>query len=120
MYNPDTDLLFPLRVLPTLRDLRSEPWRNLIDSIISAGPDSLEQMSFILMMARMNNCGTCNSDSYRALNGCSSCTSQSLKRSHESDEVLIVTFHATRREVEQYLYKKNIPYQGEPFNLIEK
>ncbi len=60
MYNPDTDLLFPPRALPALRNLRCTAWQELVSSVIMAGSGSLELISFILMMARMNNCSTCN------------------------------------------------------------
>jgi hypothetical protein len=103
MYNPDTDLLFPPRILPALRDLRGITWRELVTSVSEAGANSLEEIAFVLMMARMNNCATCNSDSYRAMNGCTFCTKQSLKRFHESDQTLIEIFHTTKREVEKFL-----------------
>jgi hypothetical protein len=106
MYNPDTDLLFPPRVLPALRDLRGAAWQDLVTSVIDSGPDSSALMAFVLMMARMNNCGTCNADSYRAMNGCTVCAKQSLKRFHESDEMLAKLYELARGEVEQYLKGK--------------
>ena len=106
MYNPDTDLLFPPRALPALRDLRCIAWKELVSSVIIAGSSSLEQITFILMMARMNNCATCNFASYRAINGCTACTKQSLKRFREDDSALIKLFHATRLEVEYYILHK--------------
>jgi hypothetical protein len=112
MYNPDTDLLFPLRALPELGDIRGTAWRGLVSSVILAGADSLEQISFILMMARMNNCATCASDSYRAMNGCTICAKQSLKRFHENDDALIQTFDTTKREVEKYLHEKTRSFTG--------
>ena len=118
MYNPDTDLLFPPRILPALRDLRGTTWQELVNGVILAGPDSLEQMAFILMMARLNNCANCNSDSYRALNGCTFCTRQSLKRLRETDKILTEIFHTTRDEVEQYLQKKETPDQGDPLTNL--
>ena len=107
MYNPETDLLFPPRTLPALRDLRGAPWRDLVTGVIEAGPDSLEQMAFVLMMARLNNCATCNADSFRAMAGCTACTRQSLKRFHETDEALMENYMAARAEVWQYLQKRN-------------
>ena len=106
MYNPETDLLFPPRSLPALCELRGQLWRELVTRVLEAGPDSLEQMAFVLMMARMNNCITCNTDSFRAMTGCTTCAKQSLKRSHETDEGLAVIYQAARLEVEQYLQKK--------------
>jgi hypothetical protein len=121
MVNPDTDFLFPPRILPALTDLRGKPWEELVNCVIVAGPDSLEQVAFILMMARMNNCATCNYDSHRAMNGCTICTKQSLKRFGETDKALTEMFHSTREEVGQFLQKRSTPYQGDSINnLITK
>ena len=106
MYNPDTDLLFPPRAILHLSDERGAAWRDLVTAVAESGQDSLDQTAFILMMARMNVCGTCNSDSYRAMNGCTVCSKQSLKRFHESDEVLTNIYDLARGEVEQYLKDK--------------
>jgi hypothetical protein len=105
MYNPDTDLLFPVRILPVLRDLRGPLWRDLVDRTIQADPKSSEQMAFVLMMARINNCASCNADSYRAITGCTACTKQSLKRFRETDQRLTENYQAAMQEVEQYLHK---------------
>lgn len=119
MYNPDTDLLFPPRILPVLRDLRDSPWQELVTSVIAAGPASLDQIAFVLMMARMNNCATCNSDSYRAMNGCTICAKQSLNRFHESDQTLIEIFNTVRGDVEKYMQKRITFYQGDSLNHLK-
>ena len=106
MYNPETDLLFPPRVLPALRDLRGGTWQELVTHVLAAGPDSLEQIAFILMMARLNNCSTCNADSFRAMTGCSTCAKQSLKRFHENDEALLALYQTAQAEVGLYLQKR--------------
>ena len=113
MLNPETDLLFPARVVPALSELRGEAWQKLVAGVQAAGPDSLELMAFILMMARLNNCATCNSDSFRAMNGCTTCAKQSIKRSHETDQALTAIYQAARAEVEQYLQKLATPFQGD-------
>lgn len=118
MYNPDTDVLFPPRILPALCDLRGAAWQDLVIHALEAGPDSLEQMAFALMMARMNNCGTCNVDSFRAMTGCTACSKQSLKRSHETDEALTEVYRSARAEVEQYLQKKTI-IKGGPLDRLQ-
>jgi hypothetical protein len=106
MFDSDTDLLFPPRILPDLRDLRDEPWQELVATVCAAGPHSLEQIAFVLMMARMNNCASCHSDSYRAMNGCSLSTQQSLKRFNENDHKLVALFHKALGEVEDNFRKK--------------
>ncbi len=105
MYNPDTDLLFPPRAIPPLQEGRGAAWQDLVADIIRTGSDSPEQMAFILMMARLNNCITCNADSYRAMSGCTACAKQSLKRFHGDDKELIDLFQFAKTEVDQYLKK---------------
>jgi hypothetical protein len=109
MYNPETDLLFPLRSLPALRNQRGSVWQDLVTKVLEAGTDSIDQMTFVLMMARLNNCATCNADSFRAMTGCATCATLSLKRFHDTDDALASLFQAARGEVEQYLQKKNSP-----------
>ena len=109
MYNPETDLLFPPRSLPALRNLRGSVWQNLVTKVLEDGAESVEQMAFVLMMARLNNCTTCNADSFRAMTGCATCATLSLKRFHETDDALVLLFQTARGEVEQYLQKKNHP-----------
>lgn len=103
MYNPDTDLIFPPRGISPLCNERGTAWRELVAAVEKTGPDSPEQMAFILMMARLNNCATCNADSYRALNGCTVCAKHSLKRFHGSDEELTGQFETAMTEVGVFL-----------------
>ena len=119
MYNPETDLLFPARSVSALRELRGAVWQELVAQVLEAGPDSLEQMAFVLMMARMNNCATCNADSYRAMTGCSTCSKQSLKHSHETDEALAIIYQAARLEVGQYLQKRAISSHGDQTDHLQ-
>jgi hypothetical protein len=119
MYNPDTDLLFPARTLPALRDLRGPSWRDLLASVMAAGPDSYELMAMILLMARLNNCATCNADSYRAMNGCTTCSKQTLKRLRETDDALINIYLTDKAEIEQYLQSKALHDQGKKNILLK-
>jgi hypothetical protein len=107
MYNPDTDLIFPPRGISSLCNERGAEWRDLVLAVEKTGPDSPEQMAFILMMARLNNCATCNADSYRAMHGCTVCAKQSLKRFHGSDEELTGLFETARIEVVVFTQKRS-------------
>jgi hypothetical protein len=106
LFNTDTDLLFPPRAIPSLCDQRGQEWQKLITKTLKAGTNSLEQIALILMMARINSCATCNSDSYRAMNGCTSCSKQTLKRFRGSDKELQALFDETKLEVELNLKLK--------------
>jgi hypothetical protein len=106
MYNPDTDLIFPPRVISTLSNERSSVWKDLVALAQKSDSDSPEKVAFILMMARLNNCATCNADSYRAILGCSTCARQALKRFHGTDEELVRLFDVARSEIILYVDSK--------------
>jgi len=106
MVNPDTDLIFPPRIISSLCSERDEAWQELVAAVEKSGSDSPEQMAFILMMARLNSCATCNADSYRAMHGCTVCAIQSLKRFHGSDQDLTSMYQTARTEVAVFMQKK--------------
>ncbi len=105
MYNADTDLLFPPRVIPALRGLRGEAWQKLIDHVSELGPTDVERMAFVLMMIRLGSCTSCHADSFRALRGCTLCAQQTIRRYRGTDQELLSLFADARREVESYLGK---------------
>ena len=84
----DTELLFPMRVIPKLRELRGAIWRDLIDHILQKDT-SIEQLGFVLMMVELCSCSTCNSYSYRAMRGCTACARSTISRFREDDTVLV-------------------------------
>lgn len=107
MYNPDTELLFPLRVAPALGAMRGRDWQLLTERIALAETSVLEQMAFVFMMVRMGGCIGCNADSFRAMKGCTLCARQSIKRYKGTDEELLELFEQTRKEIDIYLAKKS-------------
>jgi hypothetical protein len=107
MDNPETDLIFPPRGIASLGNERGVGWQDLVAAVENSPLDSPDQMAFILMMARLNNCATCNSDSYRAIHGCITCARQALKRFHGSDDEITGLFRTARAEVVLFLQKKN-------------
>lgn len=101
MYNSDTELLFPSRVIPQLQSLRSEAWRDLVQRVNDHPPTSLDHLAFVLMMVRLDGCMTCNADSFRAMRGCTQCAVQTVRRFRGDDKELIALFNETRAEIEQ-------------------
>lgn len=85
----DTELIFPMRVIPKLRELRSGAWRDLVDHILHKDTPIEEQMGFVLMMVDLCSCSTCNSYSYRAMRGCTACACSAISRFREDDAVLV-------------------------------
>jgi hypothetical protein len=101
MFNSDTELIFPSRIIPALRDLRGEKWQQLVDSVSQKAPESLEYTAFVLMMARMNGCITCNLDSYRAMRGCTQCAQLSVHRFRGDDQDLVTQYELAFQEVKE-------------------
>lgn len=107
MYNSDTEVLFPSRVIPLLRSLHGEEWRQLVDHIRSAESNPAERYAFVLMMVRLCGCVGCNADSFRAMRGCTQCARQTGRRLRGTDREIIDQFRQVQREVEAYLQKNH-------------
>jgi hypothetical protein len=107
MYNSDTELLFPLRVVPSLDEIRGVEWQALLDRVSAPNAPIADQVGFVLLMVRMAGCVGCNADSFRAMKGCTQCARQNIKRHRGTDQELIDLFEQTRKEAEIFLVKKN-------------
>jgi len=106
MYNSDTELLFPLRVIPTLRMARGGEWCDLVDSLKNVDEVTVDHLGFTLMMVRLSGCAACNADSFRAMRGCTQCARQSIRRFKGSDGELLALYRQSCREVSGYLKVK--------------
>ena len=108
MHNPDTELVFPLRVLPMLRSFRGEKWRQIINKVISGDANIVEETAISMVMMDVTGCLTCNSDSFRAIKGCTKCAKHALRKSKHSDQDLLQMFETAKESVKAYL-KMNHP-----------
>ncbi|MGD0005496.1 MAG: hypothetical protein ABSE06_14835 [Anaerolineaceae bacterium] len=107
MYNSDTELLFPMRIIPTLSSMRNEEWQQLVADLSANPAEKTDHLAFVLMMAKLGGCMACNADSFRAMRGCTQCAKQTVRRFRGSDKELIDQFKQSRREMESYLNKQN-------------
>ena len=108
MYNSDTEVLFPSRVISQLRSMHGEEWRCLIDHIHSAESKPAERYAFVLMMVRTCGCVACNADSFRAMRGCTQCSRQTVRRFRGGDHEIVEQYRQVRKEVESYLQKNSV------------
>lgn len=112
---PDSEILFPSRCIPQLRDLRGPKWAKLIDRI-AALPDGHEDvLGFSLLMIKLASCLTCDLDSYRASLGCCTCARRTVSGFKGSDEEIIRLFEEAREEVRAYLASNEVP---EPVGVL--
>jgi hypothetical protein len=99
LYQPDAEVLFPARVIASLRYLRGEPWQQLITHILRCPEDDPDLLAFSLVMIRLDGCLTCHADSYRAMRGCTLCAQQTIVRFKGTDEELVRLWETARAEV---------------------
>ncbi|MBN1202069.1 MAG: hypothetical protein JXJ20_09455 [Anaerolineae bacterium] len=97
------ELMFPTYAIPRLRDARGEAWRNLVDRLASLPDTHEEVLAFMLMMVRFNGCLSCETDSYRAMRGCTMCARQTLRRYKGSENDLINMYRQALEDVQRYL-----------------
>jgi len=106
MYNSDTELLFPSRVILALRGLRGKEWLDLVDRVNGQDPESADHLAFVLMMIRLGGCVSCNADSFRAMRGCTQCARQTIRRYRGTDADLVEQFNEAKQDVEKYLQRR--------------
>jgi len=100
-----TGFVFPPHVIPSLATLRGDSWSSFVQGISKKPDNSIETIAFTHMMVRMNNCQTCNSDSFRAMNGCLKCSFQSIIRFRGSDSDLLDLYQTSIYDVEAFQRK---------------
>ncbi len=93
MYS-DNEILFPHYAIPALRNTRDGKWAQLIDQLENKAQTSAEVIGLMSMMIKLNGCLACETDSYRAMRGCTPCARQTLRRCKDSDEELISEYRA--------------------------
>jgi hypothetical protein len=103
MYQSDAEMLFPVRVIPTLKHLRGKAWRELVEQVAKEPDGSEASLAFGLMMIRLNGCVSCHADSYRAMRGCTVCAQQTIERCKQTDEALLRLYKRAQRDVQSYL-----------------
>lgn len=103
MYQNDAEMLFPARVIPHLRDLRGEQWRQLVTEVAALPETDPRSLAFSLMMIRLDGCLSCQCDSYRAMRGCTLCAKTTIGRFKGSDRELLRLYNEAHKEIEAYL-----------------
>lgn len=97
------ELMFPAYVIPELADSRGQEWHDLITRLSALPETDVEVLAFMLMMIRLNGCMECETDSYRAMRGCSACALQTLRRYKGPDRDLLNAYHNALQDMKNYL-----------------
>ena len=98
----DNEILFPPYAIPSLKQTRGKQWAQLIDELAQKDETSLEVLALMSMMIGLNGCLPCETDSYRAMRGCSACAQQTLRRFKGSDDELLAKYQQALTDMRQY------------------
>lgn len=113
MFNSDTELLFPIRVIPSLRNMRGVEWQELIDRLSAPDADQVEQIAFTALIAKLGGCNGCNADSFRAMRGCTQCAKLTIRRNKQTDQELVELFNMAFKDVKEFMLKREIKISQE-------
>lgn len=102
MYNDDTEILFPSRIIPSLKGMHGKNWDDLINKVITGGQESQEHIAFVLMMVKIGGCASCNADSFRAMKGCTQCAKQTIRRFRGDDQELHQSYQEALEETQVF------------------
>ena len=100
------DRLFPSRVMKSLKGLRGNDWDAIIENAESLPEKAPDHLAFVLMMVKLNGCMTCNSDSFRAMRGCTQCSALNVRRYRGTDRQLSQLYEKARKEITRTLEAK--------------
>src|SRR5262245_26438416 len=93
------ELLFPAHLISSLRDLRGEQWRGLVDHVTKLPDTHPDSLAFVLMMIELDGCLRCNSNNYKFLRGCFLCATQTVQSFKGSDTDLLDSYQRARQTV---------------------
>jgi hypothetical protein len=97
------ELLFPAHLISSLRDLRGEEWRELVDRVAALPETNLDSLAFVLMMIELDGCLRCNSNNYKFLRGCFLCATQTVQSFKGEDRELLELFQRAKKTLSAQL-----------------
>lgn len=100
---PKAELLFPPRLIGSLRDLRGPEWARLVERVARLPETDPDSLAFTLMMIRLDGCVKCHEGSFKYMRGCQLCATQSVMQFKGTDADLLRLYEKARRDVAAYL-----------------
>jgi hypothetical protein len=97
------ELLFPAHLISSLRELRGEEWRALVDRVAALPETHPDSLAFVLMMIELDGCLRCNSNNYKFLRGCFLCATQMVQSYKGSDGDLLELYNRAKQDLSVHL-----------------
>ncbi|HEY52268.1 MAG TPA: hypothetical protein G4N94_02290 [Caldilineae bacterium] len=106
---PKAEILFPSPLIERLRDIRGPLWAELVDRVSGLSETDPDNLAFVLLMIRLNNCLKCYSGSYKFMRGCEACGKQNVMQFKGEDEDLVALYEQAQEDIQNYLAGKGPP-----------
>ncbi len=100
---PKAELLFPPRLIASLRNLRGPEWAALVDRVAKLPETDPDSLAFTLMMVRLDGCVKCHEGSFKYMRGCQLCATQTVMQFKGTDADLGIQYQTARRDIDAYL-----------------
>jgi hypothetical protein len=100
---PKAELLFPPRLIASLRNLRGPEWADLVDHVTKLPETDPYSLAFTLMMIRLDGCIKCHEGSFRYMRGCQLCATQTVVQFKGADADLLALYQKAQRDIDAYL-----------------
>jgi hypothetical protein len=100
---PKAELLFPPRLMRSLRDLRGPEWADLVNRMLQLPETDPDSLAFSLLMVRLDGCVKCHEGSFKYMRGCHLCATQTVVQFKGTDADLIALYQKARRDIDSYL-----------------
>lgn len=117
---PKAELLFPPRLIPSLRNLRGPEWAALVDRVTKLPETDRDSLAFSLMMIRLDGCVKCHEGSFKYMRGCHLCATQTVMQFKGTDTDMIQLYLKARRDIDSYLSGEPVMEDDVPEVLIEE
>ncbi len=93
------ELLFPAHLISSLRDLRGQEWRALVERVSQLPETHPDSLAFVLMMIELDGCLRCNSNNFKFLRGCFLCATQTVQSFKGSDSDLLEMYNKAKHDL---------------------
>ena len=117
---PKAELIFPPRLISSLRDLRGPDWAALVERVAKLPETDPESLAFTMMMIRLDGCVKCHEGSFKYMRGCQLCATQTVMQFKGTDADLLELFTKARRDVDAYLAGEPIDIEEDEREVVEE
>jgi hypothetical protein len=117
---PKAELIFPPRLISSLRDLRGPDWAALVERVAKLPEIDPESLAFTMMMIRLDGCVKCHEGSFKYMRGCQLCATQTVMQFKGTDADLLELYTKARRDVDAYLAGEPIDIEEDEREVVEE